>query len=188
MKQQPANADTSEDNQHDGQSAVARPIERNIRALVERRERELAGEGFVSKVAAAIASFAGSVWSVILHAAVFGFWILVNTGLLPVVRPWDPSLVVLAMAASVEAIFLTTFVLMNQNRSARIEDQRAELTLQISLLAEHEMTKLVEIASAIAQHLGITSPSPSELDELKENVTPEAVLDEIERERSRRNE
>jgi len=188
MAQQKTAPDGPQENSGDEHPAIARPMERNIRALVERREREMANEGLAGKIAAAVAGFAGSVWSVIIHAAIFGLWILINSGLLPITRPWDPSLVMLAMIASVEAIFLTTFVLMNQNRSARIEDRRAELTLQISLLAEHEMTKLVEIVSATAQHFGITYPSSSELDELKENVTPEAVLDEIERERSRRGE
>lgn len=73
---------------------------------------------------------------VYLHAVVFGFWILVNIGWLPLMRPWDPSLVVLAMIASVEAIFLTIFVLITQNRMSADDEKRANLDLQISLLSE----------------------------------------------------
>ena len=70
----------------------------------------------------------------------FGFWIVANLDWVPGVPAWDPSFVVLAMAASVEAIFLSTFVLISQNRMAA--DKRADLDLQVSLLAEHEVTRL----------------------------------------------
>ena len=77
---------------------------------------------------------------VYLHLALFGGWIIVNLGLIPGLRPFDPSFVVLAMVASVEAIFLSTFVLISQNRMAAAADRRADLDLQVSLLAEHEIT------------------------------------------------
>jgi uncharacterized membrane protein len=148
---------------------------------MKRRADEMANAGLADKVASAIANFAGSIWSPIVHAGVFGAWTLINLGLLPLVRPWDPQLIVLATIASVEAIFLTTFVLMNQNRLARVEDQRAELTLQVSLLTEHEITKLLGLASALTERLNVPTPVRAELEELAEEVAPEAVLDEIER-------
>lgn len=150
---------------------------------MERREEEIAQAAPSEKVATAIAEFTGSMRSVVLHGLVFGLWILINLGILPIVEPWDPTFVVLAMIASVEAIFLSTFVLMNQNRLARVEDRRSELTLQISLLAEHEMTKVVGVVSEIAKHLDVPTPVHSELEELAEEVIPEAVLDEIDRKR-----
>lgn len=162
---------------------LARPLVRNIAALMERREEEIAQAAPSEKVATAIAEFTGSMRSVVLHGLVFGLWILINLGILPIVEPWDPTFVVLAMIASVEAIFLSTFVLMNQNRLARVEDRRSELTLQISLLAEHEMTKVVGVVSEIAKHLDVPTPVHSELEELAEEVIPEAVLDEIDRKR-----
>jgi uncharacterized membrane protein len=93
---------------------------------------------------------------------------------------FDPSFVVLAMAASVEAIFLSTFVLISQNRMGAAADKRADLDLQINLLAEHELTKLAELTSAIAMHLGIPASADPEIEEIKKDVAPEAVLDEIE--------
>lgn len=150
---------------------------------MQRREREMAEAALSEKIAAAIAEFTGSMRSVVLHGLIFGLWILINLGILPVMEPWDPTFVVLAMIASVEAIFLSTFVLMNQNRLARVEDRRSELTLQISLLAEHEMTKVVGVVSEIAKHLDVPTPVHSELEELAEEVIPEAVLDEIDRKR-----
>jgi len=80
----------------------------------------------------------------------------------------------------VEAIFLSTFVLISQNRMSAAADKRADLDLQISLLAEHELTKLATVVDAMAKHLGVKTDVDPELDEIKQDVAPEAVLDEIE--------
>ena len=117
---------------------------------------------------------------VYVHVVVYGFWILVNLGLFPGVPEFDPSFVILAMVASVEAIFLSTFILITQNRMSAAADKRAELDLQISLLAEHEVTKLAALVSAIADRLGIRTEVDAEVDELKQDIAPEAVLEEIE--------
>jgi uncharacterized membrane protein len=84
------------------------------------------------------------------------------------------------MVASVEAIFLSTFVLISQNRISAAADKRANLDLQISLLAEHEVTKIAELVSAMAQRMGVESARTPEIEEIKRDVAPEAVLDEIE--------
>ena len=168
--------------EHGDAAEIARPLVRNIRALMARRQQEKADAPTSEKVAAAIANFTGSMWSVLLHAAVFGLWVLVNLEILPIVEPWDPTFVVLAMIASVEAIFLSTFVLMNQNRLARADDRRADLTLQIGLLAEYETTKLVELTSAIARHLNAGLAESEDVTELTEEIDPEAVLDRIDSE------
>jgi uncharacterized membrane protein len=102
-----------------------------------------------------------------------------NLGWLPGIPAWDPSFVVLAMIASVEAIFLSTFVLISQNRMAAAADKRADLDLQVSLLAEHEVTKLVTLVSGIAERIGVRTVADEELDEITQDIAPEAVLDEI---------
>jgi uncharacterized membrane protein len=155
-------------------------LERNIQALKERRTREEAEAGFQERLAQAITRFTGSMGFVYLHLAVFGVWILINLGLVPGVGLFDPSFVILAMVASVEAIFLSTFVLISQNRMAASDAKRAELDLQISLLAEHEITKLVALVSAIANHMRIKTDVDPEVEELKQDVAPDVVLDEIE--------
>jgi uncharacterized membrane protein len=155
-------------------------LERNIQALQERRTREEAEAGFQERLAHRITRFTGSMGFVYLHLAVFGVWILINLSVVPGVGPFDPSFVILAMAASVEAIFLSTFVLISQNRMAAADAKRAELDLQISLLAEHEVTKLVALVSAIANRMGVKTDVDPELEELKQDVAPDRVLDEIE--------
>jgi uncharacterized membrane protein len=160
-----------------GMSSV---LARNIQAMNEQRTRKQRRRGIQERAADAITRFSGSMLFVYLHLAIFGFWILANLGFVPFVRPWDPSLVVLAMAASVEAIFLSTFVLISQNRMAALAEQRAELDLQINLLAEHEITRLVHIVSAIAGKLQVPIPPEVDLYDIKQDVRPEVVLNEIE--------
>jgi len=154
-------------------------LSRNIEALQQRRRAESNAASAQDKMADAITRFTGSLKFVYLHLAIFGFWIVANLGWVPGVPAWDESFVVLAMIASVEAIFLSTFVLITQNRMAALAEKRAELDLQISLLAEHEVTKVVEMVAAIADHLGVRHDAASEVEELKRNVAPEAVLDAI---------
>jgi uncharacterized membrane protein len=158
---------------------LASVLDRNIKALQERRRRERATATFQERVSASITRFTGSMTFVYLHLAVFGFWIVANLGWVPWVEAWDDSLVLLAMIASVEAIFLSTFVLIAQNRMAAADDARADLDLQIGLLAEHEVTKLATLVAAIADHLGVRSEVDPEMHEIEKDVAPEAVLDEI---------
>lgn len=157
-------------------------LDRNIRALKERRSREEATATTQERLAEAITRFTGSMRFVYLHLALFGFWVVANLGWVPRLSPWDPSFVVLAMIASVEAIFLSTFVLISQNRMAAAADRRADLDLQINLLAEHEITKLVTLVSALARQAGVRTPIDHELPELQHDVAPERVMDELERE------
>lgn len=160
---------------------VARVLDRNIAALVRRRAQQKDASGLQDRIADAITRFAGSMRFVYLHLVVYGGWIVVNLGWVPVLHPFDPTFVVLAMVASVEAIFISTFVLISQNRMAVLADRRADLDLQISLLGEHEITKLVTLVAEIAKRMDIPAAEDPELDELRENVSPERVLDRIER-------
>lgn len=154
-------------------------LERNIHSLQRRRNDEEENASREERIAQAITSFTGSMRFVYLHVAVFGFWIVANLDWIPGVPAWDSSFVVLAMVASVEAIFLSTFVLISQNRMQAAANKRADLDLHISLLAEHEVTKLAYLVSIIAAHLGIKEARDPEVDEIKRDVAPEAVLDEI---------
>ncbi len=152
-------------------------LRRNIEALEERRRQEAVSATRQERLAEAITSFTGSMKFVYLHLALYSAWILVNLGVLPWLPKFDPSFVILAMEASVEAIFLSTFVLISQNRTAATADKRADLDLQINLLAEHELTKLTQVVTAIAARLDVRLDA--EIEEVKKDVAPEAVLDEL---------
>jgi uncharacterized membrane protein len=84
------------------------------------------------------------------------------------------------MFASVEAIFLSTFVLISQNRMAATAEKRAELDLQISLLSEHEITRLITMVNALVKHAGVEQTQEEEIADLRKDIAPEKVLDRIE--------
>lgn len=156
-------------------------LRENIATLTERRRAEARDAPIAHRIADRITGFAGSMRFVVLHLLLFGGWIAWNLGWLGL-RPFDPSFVMLAMFASVEAIFLSTFVLISQNRMAAASDRRADLDLHISLLAEHELSKLAGLVSRIAAKLDVPADDP-ELREIRKNIAPGQVLDALDERR-----
>lgn len=154
-------------------------VRRNIRAMENEERERRARLGWQERVANIITRFAGSMPFVYVHLVVFGFWVAANVNLLPGIAAWDPTFVMLAMIASVEAIFLSTFILISQNVMSAAAERRAELDLQINLLAEHEVTKLIKLVSAIAEKTGAALPPEGELREVKQDVKPEVVMQAI---------
>jgi uncharacterized membrane protein len=144
------------------------------RVAQEQRDRQ-------TRIADAITGFTGSMRSVWFHLLLFGGWIVINTGLVPGVRPFDRfPFVMLAMFASVEAIFLSTFVLISQNRAAALTSRRDELDVQVNLIAEHEITRAIQMLDAIMTHFDIRA-RPGDLEALKQDVPAENIVREIER-------
>lgn len=159
---------------------LAEVVERNIQALLLHRREQEGSRTRQERIADAITRFTGSLRFVYIHLILFGSWILINLGWIPGIPRFDPSFVVLAMVASVEAIFLSTFVLISQNRMAALADRRADLDLQISLLAEHEVTRLITLVTAIAERLELDAARNPELAELAQDVAPEKVMETME--------
>jgi uncharacterized membrane protein len=166
---------------HPAERAMARVVGRNIQALLARRHEEEQRKRLQDRIADAITGFAGSMRFVYIHLIIFGVWLAINLGWVPFIEPFDPTFVILAMIASVEAIFLSTFVLISQNRMTALADKRADLDLQVSLLTEHEITRLIQLVTAMAHHMGLDESRNPELHELAQDVAPEKVLDEMER-------
>lgn len=158
---------------------LARVMEQNIDALQERRAREAREKSLQERVAEKLTLFAGSMTFVYLHIAFFAVWIAANLGWLGI-EPFDETFATLAMVASVEAIFLSTFVLITQNRMSAEAEKRSELNLQVSLLAEHEITKIVQMVQGMSRQMGVPEAEHPDLEELKQDVVPEKVLDKVE--------
>jgi uncharacterized membrane protein len=111
----------------------------------------------------------------------FAAWILLNSGLIPI-RPFDPyPYGLLTMIVSLEAIFLSTFILISQNRMNEQAEHRADLDLHIDLLTEYELTRVLQMLDAIQAKMGIENAEDTELAELEMETKPEEVLAEIER-------
>ena len=113
------------------------------------------------------------------HVLWFGAWILLNTGWLGM-KAFDlSSNDFLTMIVSLEAIFLSTFVLISQNRLSEEADRRGDLDLHIGLLTEAELTKVLKMLHSVTDKLGIEHDDADELADLELPTNPEDVLAEI---------
>ena len=160
---------------------LSKVLERNIRTISYLRLQASRARGLQERLADAITTFSGRMIFVYVHIVWFGLWILLNTGRLsvPTFDPFPYGL--LTMVVSLEAIFLSTFVLISQNRLSAEAESRANLSLQIGLLTEHEVTRVLQMLDAIQDKLGIDNDEDSELADLEMETKPEDVLAEIER-------
>ena len=159
---------------------MARVVERNVNALLRRKEQESKKRKLHEKLVDSVTAFTSSMWSVYFHLALFGIWILWNAGAFHL-KPFDRSFIILATFAAVEAIFLTTFVLIGQKRINIQADKWAELDLQVSLLTEHEVTRMLNLMIAIAKKMNIEEADNKEMEELSKDIHPEKVLDTMEK-------
>jgi uncharacterized membrane protein len=158
---------------------LAPVVQRNIDTIVELRQELRRTRTAGDRVADAITCWSGSMLFVYVHLAWFVLWIIINLHLtpLPAFDPYPFSL--LTMIVSLEAIFLATFVLISQNRQAVIDAQRNDLDLQVDLLSEYELTRVLALVDAIAEHLGLEVSKDPELDDLEQDTQPEALVEEM---------
>jgi uncharacterized membrane protein len=161
---------------------VTNLLHRNISALVNAKKDVEKQRGFQDHLADAITAFSGTMAFVYLHVVWFAGWLSWNLWMAGD-QPFDPyPFGMLTTIVSLEAIFLSTFVLITQNRQAQIADRRADLDIQVDLLAEHEITRVLQLSEAIAKRLGIKTENAAELRELERDVDPEEILQEIDAE------
>lgn len=158
-----------------------RPASENIATVARLEERFLEERTPIQRIGDAIGSFAGSMSFVVLHVVIISLWFLVNTGVFPGIRAFDPyPFILLSMTVSVEAVILSTFVLMKQNRESKRAEHRQQLTLQIDLLAEQEATKTLQLLKRICERLGIDDVSHDpETRILSENTAVSDLADEL---------
>jgi uncharacterized membrane protein len=163
-------------------------VKKNTAAIAEMQRKLTEARSVGGRVADAITDFTGSMAFVYIHVVWFGLWILLNIGLIhiPRVTQFDRfPFGLLTMIVSLEAIFLSTFVLISQNRLAKASEKRAELDLQVNLLAEQKATKVLELLDQMTQQLDRLGgrfnfkPDP-EVKALKVSPEPQEVLQVIE--------
>ena len=176
LQNQVETADNAEDN-----PALSNIIERNIRTINHLRQKAAHERGLQDRIADVITSFSGRMIFAYVHIVWFAAWIMLNTGHLGV-QAFDPyPYGLLTMIVSLEAIFLSTFVLISQNRFSQEAENRADLDMHIGLLTEHELTRVLQMLDAIQDKLGIENDADSELADLEMETRPEDVLAEIAR-------
>lgn len=163
-------------------------MRKNIAAVAEMQHQAMEGRTPQERLADAITNFAGSIAFVYIHGVWFGAWILLNIGLIhiPHVSHFDPfPFGLLTLIVSLEAIFLSTFILIEQNRSSQVSERRSELDLQVNLLAEQKASKALEMLDRIMQQLdGMSSrfnvTADPEVEVLMVSPEPQEVLQAIE--------
>jgi uncharacterized membrane protein len=180
MEQSRLDENKTQDHAEDN-PALNKVIERNIRTIIRLRLKAARERTVHDRIADIITSLSGRMGFVYVHIVWFGLWILLNTGRVGV-RAFDPfPYGLLTMIVSLEAIFLSTVVLISQNRLSGEIERRADLDLHIGLLTEHEVTRVLQMLDAIQRKMGIDDDESSELADLEMETKPEDVLAEIER-------
>lgn len=163
-------------------------VRKNTVAIAEMQRKITEARTIGGRIADGITDFTGSMVFVYVHVVWFAVWILLNVGLIhiPRISEFDPfPFQLLTMVVSLEAIFLSTFVLISQNRLACASEKRAELDLQVNLLAEQKATKVLEMLDQITEQLDQVGsrfnfkPDP-EVKALKVSPEPQEVLQVIE--------
>ena len=164
----PSKKDATAENK--GSDHVAKTIDDILK--LESHERTLS-----ERIAERIATFTGSILFVWLHVVWFALWIAFNIPWLGF-QPIDPfPFTLLTMIVSLEAIFLSAFILMSENRQGRLADRRARVNLQVDMIAEREITKLMKLVADIHTHLKIQQPADLELDDMQKATNIEHLTE-----------
>lgn len=159
---------------------LAETLRRNIEAVSRRRSAVAAGASRGERLAIGLGRRIGRMAFVYANLAFYAAYGIASRGWVPGVAAFDHDLYLLGSLASVEAIFLSILILITQNNTAAADDRRDDLSLHVSLLAEHELTQLIKLNLAIARRLGIDDADHPGIADTVHDVVPEAVLDRIE--------
>lgn len=164
--------------------SVSRAMEENVRAIKDWEQAALHSRSRAERVSEWITSTAGRGPVLFAHLVWFGGWAAVNLGAVPGLRPFDAfPFPLLTTMVSLEAIFLALFVLSSQNRLATQADKRAHLDLQIDLLAEREMTAVLQLLQDIVAHLGVTHTGDGpKIEELAQETDVHQLTTKLDRE------
>jgi uncharacterized membrane protein len=149
---------------------------RAFRAIKAQRNAQ---RDWIEVIADALNYMAASTPFLVGHAFWFTTWILWNTGQLGL-RPFDPfPFGLLTMIVSLEAIFLSIFVLMAQRRESAIAEMREEISLQVSLRLEEEVTKTLQLVAGLYTRLGHRMAEDQELTDMLQPLDVEAIEREL---------
>lgn len=159
--------------------SVEQLTQKNVETVIRLEDAAREQRTPTDRLAEAIAKFCGSMTFVWVHVIWFGGWIVLN--LLPGIRHVDPfPFTFLTLIVSLEAIFLSTFILISQNLDSRISERRSHLDLQLNLLSEQENTKMIVMLHAIAAKVGADLTQDPHLEALSEETEPERLIEQIE--------
>src|SRR3990167_10484498 len=135
--------------------------ERKRQILRSFEAQALKQRSFFTQISDDLNNAFGSTTFLIVNVLLFIAWIVVNTGFIPGIEPFDPfPFGLLTLGLSIEAIILSIFILVSQNRTSYVDTLREELHLQVNLIAEEEITKILKVLAEIRQKVGINEEDP----------------------------
>ena len=124
---------------------------------------------------------AGTITFVIIHIVLFAVWIMINLDFIPAIKIFDPyPFNFLTMTVSLEAIFLAIFVLMSQNRESKTADLRQEFDVQVNIIAEREITKIIHMLAYVMNHLNISYEKDAELRQMMRPLNIDEIREQLE--------
>jgi uncharacterized membrane protein len=161
--------------------SVEEVTRRNVNRILALETADQEKATTADRVAKAVTSFSGSMKFVWINALLMASWIVFNLALSEP-RGLDPfPFSLLTLILSIEAIFLGIFVLISQNRAARVSEKRSHLDLQLNLLSEQENTKMLTMLELISQAVGAEISEGPEEKALAQATQPEALSEQIDR-------
>jgi uncharacterized membrane protein len=160
--------------------SVDRLTEKNVSAIAALEREAKASRSLGTRMAARVSAICGSFPFVVVHVILFAGWITFNS--LPGLPHVDPfPFTFLTLMVSLEAIFLSAFILIAQNEETRLTERRNALDLQINLLAEQETTKMLHILRCVAKQVGAPLEDDPTLAALEQSTKPDHLVAQIDR-------
>jgi uncharacterized membrane protein len=158
------------------------PAQQNVKTVSQLEQTALQSRTVAERISDVLTKAVGSLSSIVLHLSWFTLWVLINTGALPIIQPFDPfPFGILTLIVSTEGVLLALVILISQNRMIRQADRRAHLDLQISLLDVQETTAVLGILRRISQHLGVpVGPAEAEVSKLSQQTDIDVVMRNLE--------
>jgi uncharacterized membrane protein len=156
-------------------SEITKVQETNIEKVVRLEAEAEQRASSTDRISEAIGSFTGTNYFILLQLACVGFWLSINTGALRVIPAFDPyPFPLLATLLALEGVLLVAFVLISQKRISQRAEHRSHLDLQINLLAEKEVTKVIQLLQRLNRHMGLEAEvADAEARELSEDTAVE---------------
>ncbi len=163
-----------------GEEAAPALVRRNIERVLLLEEHASRSRGVIESITDVTGRFVGTLAFVCVQALLIGGWIAWNSGAVPGLVPFDRfPFNLLSAVTSAEAVILSAFVLMKQNRMSSIADRRDHLDLQVNLMAEQESSIIIQMLDRISRKLEITQEGREEALELSKTSTLDHLVEQL---------
>ena len=173
---------TDESSVEERAASVRKLTAKNVYAVRKLQDAAQARRTLGDRIADLVTKFCGSTSFVWIHVLWFASWVSLNTvkrfGL-----QFDPyPYPLLTLVVSLEAIFLSTFILISQNRQQSLSDRRNHLDLQINMLSEQENTAMLRMLQSLVDHFGLEVEGAEDIRVMEKATAPELLAEQIDKE------